>query len=630
MRGFAAVFGRELSEHRMLPLLALGLGIVSLAAPWLPGVPRASSVEARSALVLALALGLSAVSAIFLGGSVISRDLAERRLGFYFGRPLAGWEIWAGKMVAAVALTLGSTLLVLLPTALLDGVPGPQSLGLSVAVTSLLLLALGLLLVELVLLSHAGGVILRARSAWVALDLAGAGVFAILGWTTFRRLLFAGAALPARWALLALAASVLVGLLAAGAVQVIDGRTDPRRAHRALSITLWGMLLAGGLAAQGYARWVLAAAPEDLGPVQRVETSPGSWIGVCGWDARRRFEPCYLVDVPTGRFVRALPALDMGLVRLAVEFSPGGRWAAWLEPEGGAGKPGPLQLYRLDLRRLKPSPFQSNIWYPRPPASLVLSPDGSQVAAIQEGRIVVDEVATGNRLAAVPVPRFYGPPSLEFASPGRLRILGNSVGRDARDPVVAYNVWQIWEMDVSKRRLQQTGGFEDRLGSMKRSPDGSRILMRDSWERAIELRDGWTGRPLAVLPWEGANPHGMDFLSDGRIAVIASVDGGTEVRIFSPDLSAGLRRFRVPGKDRLWLAGQPAPDLLVLERESLDRGKRGRRSLLLDLVTGSTRDLDRDLEPIGSGFFFSRSGQLLQLDPRTGGMRPALRPEAAR
>ncbi|HTG32374.1 MAG TPA: hypothetical protein VLB76_05545 [Thermoanaerobaculia bacterium] len=630
MRGFAAVFGREVAERRMLALLAFGLGLVPLAAPWMPGVGRENPAELRSALALVLGLGLSAVTAILLGGSVISRDLAERRLGFYFSRPLAGWEIWAGKLAAAAALTLGSALLVLLPTALLSGVPGPRSLGLPIAATPWDFLALGICLLELILLSHAGGVILRARSAWVALDLAGAGVFAILGWEAFRRLLFTGAFIPAQWVAQALALLMLAGLLAAGAVQVTGGRTDPRRGHRVLSLTLWGLLLAGGLAAQGYARWVLAAAPEDLGPVHQVKTSPGSWIGVCGWNPRRRFEPCFLVDVPTGHFVRARPALDRGEARLFARFSDDGRWAVWLEPEEGAGKGGPLQLNRLDLQSPDAFRFQANIWYPSPPASLVLSPDGSQVAAIQEGRIVVDEIATGNRLAATPSPRFDEPASLEFAGPGRLRILGNDVGRDPRDPVVAYSVWQIWEMDVAKRSLRRTGGFEDQFGRAEWSPDNSRIVLFDPRERVIALRDGWTGRPFAGRAWVGAAPSGVDFLSDGRIAVTASRDGGTEVRIFSPDLSTELRRRRVPGESRLWLASQAAPDLLVLEREPLDGSKRGRRSLLLDLATGSTLDLGGDLRPQGGRLFLDRGGRLLQLDPGTAKLRPVLGREAAR
>jgi hypothetical protein len=626
VRGLAAVFGREVAERRMLALLAFGLGLVPLAAPWMPGVGRENPAELRSALALTLGLGLSAVTAILLGGSVISRDLAERRLGFYFARPLAGWEIWAGKLSAAAALTFGSALLVLLPTALLSGLPGLDSIDLPVKVDSWFFLALGICLLELILLSHAGGVILRARSAWVALDLAGAGVFAILGWEAVHRLRLAGALIPSQWVTQALLLLVLAGLLVAGAVQVTAGRTDPRRGHRVLSLTLWGVLLASVLAAQGYARWVSAAAPEDLDLVSQVEASPGSWIGVCGREPRRRFDPCFLVDVLTGRFVRARSVQVSGATGLAAWFSPDGRWAVWLEPEEGGGKGGPLRLNRLDLQHPDAAPFQANIWYPGLPASLALSPDGSQVAAVQEGRIVVDEIATGNRLAAVLSPRFDERRSLEFEGPGRLRILGNDVGREPREPAFAYSIWQIWEMDVATRRLRRTGGFEDHLESAKWSADGSRILVLEPGERATALLDGWTGRPLAALAWEGAAPSGADFLSDGRIAVNVSVEGGTEVRIFAPDLSTELRRRRVPGEGRLWLAGQPAPDLLVLEKEP-QKGRqrwRWRRSLLLDLATGSTRDLGGDLRPQGGRLFLDRGERLLQLDPVTGGLRPVL------
>ena len=569
------------------------------------------------------------MTAILLGGSVIARDLAERRLGFYFSRPLAGWEIWAGKLAAAAALTLGSALLVLLPTALLSGLPGMDSIDLPVAVAPWFFLALGGCLLQLILLSHAGGIVLRARSAWVALDIAGAGVFALLGWEAVHRLLFTGALIPAQWVSQALSLLMLAGLLAAGAVQVTAGRTDPRRGHRLLSLTLWGVLLVSVLAAQGYARWVSAVAPEDLDLVSQVKASPGSWIGVCGWDSRRRFEPCFLVDVPTGRFVRARSVQVPGAIGLAVRFSPDGRWAVWLEPEEGGGKGGPLRLNRLDLQRPDASPLQGNIWYPRLPASLALSPDGSLVAAIEGGRIAVDEVATGNRLAAVPVPGSGEPVRLEFAGPGRLRILRHELGRDSGNPVVGHSLWQIWEMDVATRRLLRTGGFEDHLESAKWSPDGSRILVLEPRERATALRDGWTGRPLAALPWEGAAPSDGGFLSDGRIAVNVSREGGTEVRIFSPDLSTELRRYRVPGEGSLWLAGhQPAPDLLVLEKEPRD-GRRGRRSLLLDLATGSTRDLGGDLRPQGGRLFLGRGG-LLQLDPGTGALRPVLGAKAAR
>jgi hypothetical protein len=619
----------------MLALLALGLGFLPLVLPWLPGVGREHPVEVRSALALALALGLGAATAILLGGSVISRDLAERRLGFYFARPLAGWEIWAGKLGAAVALTLGSALLVLLPTALLSGVPRPQSLGVPVAVTPWLFLGLGILLVELILLSHAGGVILRARSPWVALDVAAAAVFAILGWDACRRLLFAGAFIPAQWVPQALALLMLAGLLAAGAVQVIGGRTDPRRAHRVLSLTLWGVLLASGLAAQGYARWVLAAAPEELGLVSQVKAFPGSsWIGVCGWDPRRRSEPCFLVDLPTGRFARARPIWDEGKTVLAAALSADGRWAAWLEPEEGAGRPGPIQLYRLDLRHPEAGPFQSTVAYPRAPSTFVLSPDGSRIAAILDGRVLVDEIVTGNRLAAPPLPDSGAWPFLRFVSPGRLQLRGAEV----RPVEIGRTIWGIWGMDVAQGRFGRTGGFEALRAAAKWSADGSRAAMLDPRAREVLLLDGWTGQPSARLPWTGAEPGVLGFLSDGRIAVEVPGGGETELRILAPDLSGEPRRYRIQGASRLRLVGQPAPDHLTVSAGTLIKSE-GRRLLLLDLTTGSVRELPRDLGPVtslegpesaGSRLFMGAGGRLLQLDPETAELRRVLGQGAAR
>src|SRR6478672_9959596 len=80
MRGFVAVFEREIVERRLLPLAALALGIVALAAPLLPGMPAAAPSEVRSGVALGLALIVRLVVAMALGGSVIARDLGERRL----------------------------------------------------------------------------------------------------------------------------------------------------------------------------------------------------------------------------------------------------------------------------------------------------------------------------------------------------------------------------------------------------------------------------------------------------------------------------------------------------------------------------------------------------------------------
>src|SRR4029077_12545575 len=125
MRGFAAVFEREFYERRLLWVVALVLSLVPVVLPLMPGLlPGGASVEdLRSGLAFGLAALLAALLALFLGTSMIASDLAERRLRFYFARPLTGWTLWAGKLTACLTLVLGAGLLVLIPAALL-GIEG--------------------------------------------------------------------------------------------------------------------------------------------------------------------------------------------------------------------------------------------------------------------------------------------------------------------------------------------------------------------------------------------------------------------------------------------------------------------------------------------------------------------------
>ena len=95
LQGLWAVLCREIAERRLLLLAAALVGLVPLAVPFLPGVAAPDPGEIRTGTALALCLVVTAVLALTLGATVIAGDLSERRLGFYFSRPLAGWAIWA-------------------------------------------------------------------------------------------------------------------------------------------------------------------------------------------------------------------------------------------------------------------------------------------------------------------------------------------------------------------------------------------------------------------------------------------------------------------------------------------------------------------------------------------------------
>ncbi|HSK79975.1 MAG TPA: hypothetical protein VLQ45_26215, partial [Thermoanaerobaculia bacterium] len=195
MRGFLAVVGRELVERRLLAAVALAAGLLPFLVPFVSAARHLAPADIRSGAALAFSMTFTVVLAIVLGASVIAGDLAERRLGFYFSRPLSGSSLWAGKMVATALLTLGGGLLVLLPASLAGGIDFQGILPGRLLQSDLF--SLGLFWVSgvlfLILASHAVSVMVRARSPWLALDLVAAVVVGLLLWDARIDLLFARA-----------------------------------------------------------------------------------------------------------------------------------------------------------------------------------------------------------------------------------------------------------------------------------------------------------------------------------------------------------------------------------------------------------------------------------------------------
>src|SRR5204862_7645033 len=185
----------------------------------------------------------------------------------------------------------------------------------------------------------------------------------------------------------------------ASAVQVLKARTDLRRGHRLLSLPLWGALLAVGLAAQAYSAWVLAVEPADLRGVNVTEVAPRApWVAIQGMTRHRGgYAPDFLLNASSVRFVpvTAVPK-DFWF---STWFSADGRWAVWLEPQGGAFG-GPYELLRLDLRAPRPLPERTRMIYERLPSRLALSPDGGRLAVAAGRRLTIEEVPSGRLLAS--------------------------------------------------------------------------------------------------------------------------------------------------------------------------------------------------------------------------------------
>jgi hypothetical protein len=609
VRGFAAVLGRELFERRLLALLALFLGLAAVALPLMPGFrPGGVPVtDVQGGMAFGFALLLTLLMALFLGGSIVASDLAERRLGFYFSRPLPGWAVWAGKMGAALVLMLGSGLLVLLPAVLMGGnlsLDGIWGVGGVISVSGPeLLLAWGAGLLFLLFGAHAASVILRSRSSWAALDLVALGAVAGLFWAMVRRMVLEGVLLQpsfesqgsrlgiVAWMEQGFFAAALLSLVAASALQVTKGRTELRRGHRVLSAGLWGMSGLAALIFAGAALWVLAAGPEDLRGVRRVSAAPaGSWIAFSGPAAGRPgYSPSFLYDVSSGRSVRArfgLIGYDLG--ESAVLFSADGRRAVWMEYDGTPFR-SPVVVFRLDLDRPGARPVRTPISFPYPPSSLALSPDGRRLAAHErQARVTVNDVDSGRLLASVPYENLR--PWLMFVGADRVRVYDLPFYQWYGDGGINYASTRsrgIAELDLASAppRLEPTGSIpgEKSIFGWSLSPGGDRGILRT--RDLLRLCDARTGEPLAELA--DGRAHGA-FLADGRIAVTQN-QPGVELRIFSPDGRMVLRRLGFTGVRNLEVVDQPAPGLLRVAGLRTGAPRPSWEVWRVDLETGGAR-----------------------------------------
>lgn len=624
MRGFFAVFERELAERRLLAAAALGFGVLAAALPLVPGFQKGglTDAEVRGGVALGLALILSSLTAVFLGGSVLASDLLQRRLGFYFSRPLSGWALWTGKMAAALVLTFGTALLALLPAVLLGGSLDPGGLwGMGRAVGGrdvFFLWAAGLLL--LLFGTNALVVMVRSRSPWVAFDIAALVLVAAAVWDAYSRLLRAGVGMAPSaqwwvdplslyaWMGNALILGSLAGLAVAGAIQVVRGRTDVQRAHRSLSVALWAVLAVLGLTFEILTLWWVRVSPSDLLGVNQVVAAPAgasSWIAFEGPAAHRPgYNPAFLYDVESGHTLRTQMGPLAAWWSLPLRISNDGSRAVWLEFEGLPFR-SPVSLYRLDLRRPGARPEATRISLLSGPEGLALSPDGHRVAIASRNRLTVEDVDTGRLLASAGYGGELWFSRLSFAGPDRVRLY-QAPGQIE----TGFAPYGIFELDVATGKIAQTGRLSDVHGysGWLVSRDGERALLRTRTQ--LQLRDASTGELLADL---GAPNRSASFLDDGRVTLVSPEK---DLIILNRDGARELRRFRLEGARALIPVDQPTPgSLRVVTSRTGDPGSPWGLHLL-DLQTGAVRSLgDRRLALLGAP---KRTGAKLSLEGAQG------------
>jgi hypothetical protein len=620
MRSLLAVAAREVFERRMLLGLGLVGAVVPLAYPYL-GVPR----DAWRFLCVAYAVSLTAATALLTGGSVIGRDLAERRLGFFFARPLSSASLWGGKMLAALVLTAATLALSSLPLAWLGlgDVAGEGWTKVTVASGSIGLVAL-------IGLAHAASVGYRSRSPWFTADLLLAAAAAFWAAHLIRTLL-ADWLIPPVVTLLALAAAAPT---LASAAQLVIGRTDARRGHAALSLVLWTVLFTGLVLVQARTYWLVHPRWSDLVSADSVESSPrGDWIAVVGpARGRGRMPWAFLANVATGR------STLIGSARSSFVFAASGRRAAWVAPVGGDVDHVVVSVLDLDDPDLEPR-SRTLPWRSERPIPIALSPDGRRLLAFERGAAVVVDLDGPQPPLRVPVPAGFLWQAA-FIDAGRVRLFHN-------DQLKAFvGLLRLLDVDVATGSLTEAGRIATRGNPWVRmSPDGTRLLMVDRTDRQPSLAlYTATGSHVATLTAAGAATQiGADFLADGRIVVVQK-DRSVRLHLYSAD---GAEQHAVELDDRWWgarLGGEAAAGQYLMGLSTANDTER--QTVTVDLASGRIVRREAGLLPATWVWPFSRDAGalrpapgsramrlfrgegdvLVEVDPRTGARRTVLGP----
>lgn len=628
MKPFLAIAWREIHERRALLAAAAVASLLPVLAPLLPSTGTNPPEDIREAVMWVVLGGLAPLFAMLLGITFVGRDLSEGRMGFYYAQPISGPMIWFAKIVGVLVLVWLAELVIMLPTVVLS--PDPRQFFFLANVLDpfvpkwVVPTLMGVVSLAVLLAAHAVGTIWRARSAWLVLDLLGLLFVIGLGWLSLRP--FVSMALTVYtigvwW----LAIWLLIGFLAAGAVQMSAGRVDLRRSHRVLSATLWSIGCAAVVVLAVWSTWIRAAEPRDLEGVAAISVGGGEWIGIAGTSPFRfDYLPQFLFNVRDGRW------LPVSCVRTwygsYVRFSPDGTRVVWLERNGGED----ARLWFADLTRAEVIPRRTEVVTGNDGNAFRVSSDGARAAFIADQMVSVFDVDRAKLIMVASFDEPFAPDRIRFATDDRLSVMASTswkgnegrrhrmfdvdlIERSVGEGTDVDSVWSWWDDrwtlrddrklhridEADHQRLviidPRTGDRIADLGLMRYWPplrivSGERIvrLVEDGVHRHLLRVFDFDGRIVDEIPIGrskrvdmGGEPrsgmlmlgHYNSFLGTGKggvdyLSSAVDLDSGEVVRIFT-DLTPVLGNWGTWSNASAWTPGSIATRLLHGEDGSL-------------------------------------------------------------
>jgi hypothetical protein len=502
--------------------------------------------------------------ALGLGITTFGRELSEKRLSFWYAKPIDPGALWIGRAVAALFSAIACFAIIVVPAMLASGKAWHvRWLGEEWQVPLTVLVAM----LVLFLVGHTASTMVRSRSLLLGVDLAAAIVaFGVLA-LVVRPLLFAEIFFPF---LIAVAALFVAVLAVAPYWQLANGRTDLRRSHAALSRAIWTGVAIVLVLAGAVVLWLVSGTPRSFDRIVRLDQAPGgNAVFVAGSSPYRRgVDATFALNPATGE------SDHIAITHWNVAFSRDSRFAAWVESGTFNWSRGEIVVRDLAKEENAPLGVVASLV-----GDIVLSDDGSRVAVRDGATLSVFDRASGKLLAAMPVesrPRY----SFWFVTSDILRVVAHGTSGRTAVPV------EISELDLRTKQRTVTGTTMTlpRTIALSVSADGSRMLLRG--DRVIV--DGRTGAKIAQLPQGKGNTLMSTMLSDGRVVLSDRTNATTTLRIYSRD---GALQHEVTMPVRVaWIAGERTDGKLLLlgfTKVTSEVNGRGRTMFVVDLNRGT-------------------------------------------
>lgn len=510
---------REVREKGRIFTLAVILAVLPFLASLVPamrgwGKPM---IIAFFGGMIGIALGLGL--AIAQGSTVIGRELSERRLSFYFAKPVSPAAVWFGKALASIFTALSCFAIITVPAFIVAG----DVWGTAWTINRAELIGIvAMAVVILFLVSHALSTMVRSRSALLGLDLALllASGFALSAMV--RPLLQGNALQVVLWLGAAVGIGLTILLAAAPVWQLTKGRADLRRNHVALSRVVWIGVAALMLIAGSYTWWVTHPSPSDVIKGTIGQAPGGQWLHAEGETRNRAdYSAGFLYDTKSGKHLR-LPLAWYGAT-----FSGDGRTMVLIS--GDVTRPQKLDDRTVYMAKLGDANPQLRATRMPPGRSTVLSDDGRRMATIERGTISVHDVERESMLVSARGLQDRAAHAMMFVAPGVVRIWQHHTSAKGVE---------IFELDVERKSLTKTGEAEAnvRYDGLTASADGSRVILGEPGL----LIDGRNGATLQRFP--STTRLGSAILRDGRMVI---AERGAKVHLYDAQSNL-VRTFALP------------------------------------------------------------------------------------